>query len=199
MNLNSENTKTIIERDVHCPYCDSDKALLISEIANKRSVLKLSDLDKKYWLSLYFTFGLYALVHGFPFFEKKRIYEYNTYGFCPHCGKTYNAGVPNSISAEKSKKIYRSLRDKKLLGICGGVAEFTGLNVNLVRIALVIHSLLLAWLIHVLLFVPIKYAVIFILFPAVIYFVLGVLNIIEVNPKQQKELNNQNTGGNNNG
>ena len=35
MNLNTENAQTIIERDVHCPYCDSDKALLISEIAEK--------------------------------------------------------------------------------------------------------------------------------------------------------------------
>lgn len=63
MNLNTENAQTIIERDVHCPYCDSDKALLISEIADKRTVLKMPDLDRKYWLSFTFTFGLYALVH----------------------------------------------------------------------------------------------------------------------------------------
>lgn len=70
MNLNTENTQTIIERDIHCPYCNSEKALLISEIADKRSVLKIPEFDKKYLLNTIFTFGLYALVHGFPFIEK---------------------------------------------------------------------------------------------------------------------------------
>ncbi len=169
MNLNTENAQTIIERDVHCPYCDSDKALLISELADKRSVLKMPDLDRKYWLSFIFTFGLYAFVHGFPFIEKKRVYDYNTYGFCPHCGKKYNAGVPNSIAAEKRKKVYRSLRDKKILGICGGIAEYTGRNVTAIRIAMVIYSLGV--------------------FPAILYFVLGLTNIMEVNPKQLSEMN----------
>lgn len=175
MNLNAENSQTIIERDVHCPYCDSDKALLINEIADKRSVIKLPDLDRKYWLSFIFTFGIYALVHGFPFIEKKRIYNYNTYGFCPHCGKTYNAGVPNSIKAEKHKKVYLSIKDKKFFGICGGIAEYTGINVKLIRIAMVIYGL--GFL------------------PAIIYFVIGLANIMEVNPKQLKELNENNYMG----
>lgn len=115
MNFNNENAQTIIERDVHCLYCDSDKALLISELADKRSVLKMPDLDRKYWLSLIFTFGLYAFVHGFPFIEKKRVYDYNTYGFCPHCGKTYNAGVPNSIAAEKRKRYIAHFVTKRYL------------------------------------------------------------------------------------
>ena len=179
MNLNTENSQTIIERDVHCPYCDSDKAMLISEIAEKRSILKMPDLDRKYWLSFYFTFGLYALVHGFPFIEKKRVFNYNTYGFCPHCGKTYNAGVPNSISAEKRKKVYRSLKNKKIFGICGGIAEYTGRNVKAIRIAMVLHS--------------------FAIFPAILYFVLGLTNIMEINPKQLKEFENNAPGGNFNG
>lgn len=179
MNLNTENAQTIIERDVHCPYCDSDKALLISEIADKRTVLKMPDLDRKYWLNTIFTFGLYAFVHGFPFIEKKRVYDYSTYGFCPHCGKTYNAGVPNSIKTEKRKKVYRSLKDKKIFGICGGIAEYTGRNVKAIRIAMVIYALSV--------------------FPAIIYFVLGLTNIMEVNPKQLKELEAYNGGGNFNG
>lgn len=179
MNLNTENAQTIIERDVHCPYCDSDKALLISEISNKRTVLKMPDLDRKYWLSFYFTFGLYALIHGFPFIEKKRVYDYNTYGFCPHCGKTYNAGVPNSIKVEKRKKVYCSLKDKKIFGICGGIAEYTGRNVKAIRIAMILHS--------------------FTFFPAILYFVLGFTNIMEINPKQLKEMESNNGGGNFNG
>lgn len=105
MNFNNENAQTIIERDVHCPYCDSDKALLISELADKRSVLKMPDLDRKYWLSLIFTFGLYAFVHGFPFIEKKRVYDYNTYGFARIAVRHIMQAFPILLQ-QKSEKRY---------------------------------------------------------------------------------------------
>lgn len=164
MNINTENAQTIIERDVHCPYCDSDKALLISELTDKRSILQMPDAGKKYWLCVIFTLGLYMLIHGFPIIEKKRIYEYTTYGFCPHCGKTYNAGVPSSkTNKSKSPKLYRSAENKMILGICGGISEFTGLSVTLVRIVMALYCISII--------------------PAIMYFVLGGLNIIPVNPK----------------
>lgn len=164
MNINTENAQTIIERDVHCPYCDSNKALLISELTDKRSILQMPDAGKKYWLCVIFTLGLYMLIHGFPIIEKKRIYEYTTYGFCPHCGKTYNAGVPSSkTNKSKSPKLYRSAENKMILGICGGISEFTGLSVTLVRIVMALYCIGII--------------------PAIMYFVLGGLNIIPVNPK----------------
>jgi len=170
LNLNNENSQIIIERDVHCPYCDSDKALLISEIADKKSTLQSPDLGKKFWLSVLFTFGIYAMIHGFPIIEKKRIYNYNTYGFCPHCGKTYNAGVPTSMKSEKHKKVYRSLFNNKIFGICGGISEFTGINVKVIRITMVLYSIGII--------------------PAIIYFIIGIFDIMEINPKQLSENGN---------
>lgn len=164
MNLNLSSEQTIIERNVHCPYCKNDEALLISELAEKRSIIQWPDYGKKYLLCVIFTLGLYMIVHGFPMLEKKRTFEYNTYGFCPHCGKTYNAGTPVSVkTANKSPKVYRSLNNKIILGICGGIAEFTGLNVTLVRIIMAVYFLGF--------------------FPILIYFILGAFNIIPVNPK----------------
>jgi phage shock protein PspC (stress-responsive transcriptional regulator) len=139
--------------------------MIISGISEKRSVLQMPDYGKKYWLCVFFTFGLYMLIHGFPMIEKKRIYEYSTYGFCPHCGKTYNAGAPASVKpSAKKPKVYRSVNQKVIFGICGGISEFTGLSVKLVRIVMVIRCCMF--------------------FPAILYFVLGGLNIIPVNPKQ---------------
>ena len=165
MNINTINEQNIIERDVHCPYCDSDKALLISEISEQRSILQMPDYGKKYWLCVIFTFGLYMLVHGFPMIEKKRGYHGYHAGIIHHCGKTYNAGVPASkVNKTKSPKLYRSLEQKKIFGICGGIAEFTGLSVKLVRIVMVLYC--------------------FGFMPAIIYFILGLFDIIPVNPKQ---------------
>lgn len=170
MNINTINEQNIIERDVHCPYCESDNALLISELTEQRSILQCPDYGKKYWLCVIFTFGLYMLVHGFPMIEKKRVYGYTTYGFCPHCGKSYNAGIPASKTTKaKSPKLYRSLEQKKIFGICGGIAEFTGLSVKLVRILMVFYCLGFV--------------------PAIIYLLLGALDIIPVNPKQLNSSN----------
>ena len=166
MNLNVSNEQNIIERDVHCPYCQSDHALLISGIAEKRSVIQLPDYGLKYWLSVYFTFGVYMLLHGFPMLEKRRIYDYQTYGFCPNCGKSYHAGVSAAAKAARAKvpRFYRSVEQRKIFGLCGGVAEYTGLSVTLVRVATILYG--------------------FTFLPAVIYFALGLLNIIPENPKQ---------------
>ena len=39
------------------------------------------------------------------------------------------------------KKLYRSVSDKKLAGVCGGVAEYFGLDATLIRVAWALVSL----------------------------------------------------------
>ena len=39
------------------------------------------------------------------------------------------------------KKLYRSLTDKKLAGVCGGLAEYFGIDSTLVRLLLVLAVL----------------------------------------------------------
>lgn len=87
--------------------------------------------------------------------------------------------IRRCLSAKQRKKVYRSLKNKKICGICGGIAEYTGRNVKAIRIAMVLHS--------------------FTIFPAILYFVLGLTNIMEINPKQLKEFENNAPGGNFNG
>ena len=40
-----------------------------------------------------------------------------------------------------SKKLYRSVSDKKLAGVCGGIAEYFGLDATLIRVGWAIVSL----------------------------------------------------------
>ena len=40
-----------------------------------------------------------------------------------------------------NKKLYRSLSDKKLAGVCGGIAEYFGLDSTLIRVGWAIVSL----------------------------------------------------------
>ena len=39
------------------------------------------------------------------------------------------------------KKLYRSVSDKKLAGVCGGIAEYFGLDSTLVRVGWAVVSL----------------------------------------------------------
>lgn len=52
----------------------------------------------------------------------------------------------------EEKKLYRSKTDKKIFGVCGGFAEYFGVDVTIIRIAFIIALLcvgggLLAYLI----------------------------------------------------
>lgn len=40
------------------------------------------------------------------------------------------------------KKLYRSLTDKKIAGVCGGLAEYFSIDSTIVRLALVLFCLL---------------------------------------------------------
>ena len=40
------------------------------------------------------------------------------------------------------KKLYKSSTDKKLAGVCGGIAEYFNIDSTLVRLGLVVFSLL---------------------------------------------------------
>lgn len=141
MNLTATNEQNIIERDVHCPYCLSDKALLISGLAVKKSTLQMPAYGLKYWLCVIFTMGIHAFTHGMPLFEKKRTYDFNTYGFCPYCGKNYNASASASIAKSREPKLYKSLKDKKITGLCGGIAEYTGLSVKVIRLVMLLYAI----------------------------------------------------------
>ena len=39
---------------------------------------------------------------------------------------------------DKKKKLYRSRRDRKLFGVCGGLAEYFGIDSTLIRLGLVL-------------------------------------------------------------
>ena len=42
-----------------------------------------------------------------------------------------------------NKKLYRSVSDKKLAGVCGGIAEYFGLDATLIRVGWALVSLFL--------------------------------------------------------
>ena len=44
------------------------------------------------------------------------------------------------------KKLYRSQTDKKVCGVCGGLAQYFGLDSTLVRVGCVVLMLAAAWL-----------------------------------------------------
>jgi len=141
--MNNSNDTNIIERDVHCPFCQGNQALLISGLSAKSSsILWPPACGLKYWLSIIFTFGFHSFTHGFPMIEKKRAYEFTTYGFCPQCGKKYDAGAPVTTAAKTTQpKFYKSLREKKVFGICGGISEYTGISVKLVRMVMILYGI----------------------------------------------------------
>lgn len=143
MNLNTNNAQTIVDHNVYCPYCKSTDAFLISDVTDQSTKLQIPDYGLKYWLCVIFTFGVYMLVRGFPMLEKKRTYSYATYGFCSHCGKSYSAGVPAAAirSEAQNDTLYLSRYERKIKGLCGGIAEFTELPVKLVRLVMVLYSL----------------------------------------------------------
>jgi phage shock protein C len=73
--------------------------------------------------------------------------------FCPQCGREYtqrvnfccHCGAAMFIPAGPRKKLTRSLTDKKIAGVCGGVAEYLDIDSTLVRIVWLMTALFVGW------------------------------------------------------
>lgn len=54
--------------------------------------------------------------------------------FCYNCGAKLGAGAPAASYTAPPKRLMRSSRDKKLGGVCAGLAEYFDLDPTIVRI-----------------------------------------------------------------
>ena len=79
----------VIERDMYCPFCETNSAVIISETVSSKSRLGCAAVGCKDGCLLTVTGGCWAIVSGIPLYDTKEEYTNVNYGFCPHCGNTY--------------------------------------------------------------------------------------------------------------
>ena len=90
----NNNNLVIIEREMFCPYCQSNSAVLISETIKQKKVIGCAAIGCKNATLLYLTGGCWAVISGYPLFDIKNETVNNIYGFCPCCGNTYPVKKP---------------------------------------------------------------------------------------------------------
>ena len=47
----------------------------------------------------------------------------------------------SDTGSPEQKKLYRSRRDRKLAGVCGGMGEYFGVDANLIRLGFIVVAL----------------------------------------------------------
>ena len=73
--------------------------------------------------------------------------------FCPKCGREYaekvnfccNCGASMFVSKGPQKKLTRSRTDRKIAGVCGGIAEYLDMDPTLTRLIWVMMALFVGW------------------------------------------------------
>lgn len=83
------NNLVVLERDVFCPYCQQNTAVLISETVKTKMVKGCAPIGCKNSILLCVTGGCWALAKGIPLNDYNEEFTTNLYGFCPCCGNTY--------------------------------------------------------------------------------------------------------------
>ena len=85
----NSNNQVIIERDMYCPYCESNSAVLISETIKGKKIIGCAPIGLKDGCLLWATGGCWMLISGLSLWDIKEEVTNRLYGFCPHCGNTY--------------------------------------------------------------------------------------------------------------
>jgi phage shock protein PspC (stress-responsive transcriptional regulator) len=143
MELPQSKDCSIILRDVHCPYCETDKALLISRKTTSTIGLRYPPaFGLRFILSLVYLTILQVFRNGMKILEVTKGIVYSTYVFCPNCGNSYSAGPPEEVKAEVNDPVfYRIRKGKSISGLCKGISEYTDISLLWVRIMTVLYGL----------------------------------------------------------
>ena len=141
--MKNSSEKPIIERNVHCPYCGCDDAILVSEKSSTTVSLQFpSEYGLKFLLRLYFYGFFYIFVKGLKLLSITKKRDYTTYGFCPKCGNSYAASPSVTTKAMiEEEKLCRVKENKCITGLCRGISEYTGVPLLWVRIVTVMQCL----------------------------------------------------------
>ena len=143
--MNQLHTKQneLIERDLHCPYCGKDHAVLFSRTVSRKLSYQYPAYGLKFVLSLIYLSVLHILVYGLKFFEFVTEYNDITYVFCPDCGQSYSMNPPEVVKEQtEAPKFYRIKNGKTIMGVCRGISEYTGISLAWIHILTVLYGLL---------------------------------------------------------
>ena len=133
---------SVILRDVHCPFCNTDQAFLINSAKQKKISIQYPAFGLKYVLSLLYLAFFHIWVNGYKLIEATKGIDSVTYGFCPSCGNSYSATMPEIAKEEMEEpKFYKVNDGKVIMGFCKGVSEYTGISLLWIRIMTVLYGL----------------------------------------------------------
>lgn len=107
----NSNNQVIIERDMYCPYCGGNSAVLISETVKNRRVLGCAPVGLKDGCLICLTGGCWMLISGLPLCDMKEETTRNIYGFCPCCGNCYPVNKPE-VKTETMSDRFNSMIQK---------------------------------------------------------------------------------------
>lgn len=141
MSKKSSNRNNVILKNVHCPYCNTDEAVLINkETANKYS-LQLPAFGLKFLLSVMYLGFIHIYRYGCKLIQIVKKNDNLTYCFCPKCGNSYSLNAPSEITNEnEDKKLYKIENGKLLKGICKGISVLTEIPLLWIRIMTTIYG-----------------------------------------------------------
>ena len=141
MAFGQNKNSDIVEKDVHCPYCDSDHAILINKTTSKKVSLQLPAFGLKFVLSLIYLSFIHIWINGCKIIEAIKVIDSVTYVFCPNCGNSYSRAPSEVIKEEiHEPKLYRIKKGRICMGLCKGISEYTGISLLWVRIMTVFYG-----------------------------------------------------------
>jgi phage shock protein C len=62
--------------------------------------------------------------------------------FCYHCGAKQPESAAGAVPPQAKKRLMRSVRDKKIAGVCAGLADFFEMDVTIIRVLWLLALLL---------------------------------------------------------
>ena len=141
MSLRKSQENEVLDKEIHCPYCETDHAVLLTKITAKKISIQYPAFGLKFLLSLLYLSVVQIMIYGYKLIEAVKKIDSVTYAFCPNCGNSYSMAPPEAIQEETKEPRFCKIKDGKvIMGMCKGISEYTGISLLWVRIMTVFYG-----------------------------------------------------------
>ena len=65
----------------------------------------------------------------------------DAFRYCPQCGTQTGGAASGTSTIGRTRNLRRSREDKKIAGVCAGIAHYLGIDVTLVRVLMVVFAI----------------------------------------------------------
>lgn len=116
MSLRKSQENEVLDKEIHCPYCETDHAVLLTKITAKKISIQYPAFGLKFLLSLLYLSVVQIMIYGYKLIEAVKKIDSVTYALSELWKQLFYGTAGSNSRGNKGTTILQNKRRKSHYG-----------------------------------------------------------------------------------